>query len=346
MSLPFTVIGTAAALAALPVLGGPAELRCRLADPSIAESSGVAAASWSDDLVFTNNDSGDTARFFAVDTRTCATLATYSVNGAENVDWEDMARGTAKDGTSVLWLADIGDNRARRASVVVYEVAEPGVGLPTGTLPLRAKWTLTYPDGARDAETLLIDPETARPVVVSKDAAAGLSRVYRLPVDGSGMLEPLARIDVKVLSGGGLIGPGWSVTGGATSPDRSQVVLRTYLRAWVWGASPGESLATVLARRPDTLEVPLGGQAEAISFTRDGSGVWLTSEGAGTPLQRVPLTATRTPATTPTPAGPVSEPPPNSERPKAGLLPILAVGTGALILAGVTALAVSRRPRP
>ena len=36
-------------------------------DPQIAESSGIVATTTRDDVVFTHNDSGDTARFFAVD---------------------------------------------------------------------------------------------------------------------------------------------------------------------------------------------------------------------------------------------------------------------------------------
>jgi len=229
---------------------------------------------------------------FAVDARSCATRATYSLSGAANVDWEDMARGAASDGSPVLWLADIGDNDARRSSVVVYEIAEPGEPgdfSASGTVSVRSRWTLTYPDGAHDAETLLVDPETGRPVIVTKDVAGGRSRAYRVPVAGSGVLEPLAQLDVKALEGGGLAGPAWSVTAGATSPDRRTLVLRTYLSAWVWWAKPGEPLAAILARSPTTLDVPFTRQPEAISFTRDGQGLWVTSEGAASPLHLLRL---------------------------------------------------------
>ena len=145
------------ALIGIPAAGGPPDVRCSLADERISESSGIAASSSTDEIVFTHNDSGDRARFFAVETGTCATRATYEVNGASNLDWEDMAAGLAADGAPVLWLADIGDNRARRASVVVYEVDEPAAGAPGGALRTRARRTLTYPDGPQDAETLIVD---------------------------------------------------------------------------------------------------------------------------------------------------------------------------------------------
>ncbi len=302
----------------------------------------MAAASWSDDVVFTHNDSGDLARFFAVDALTGAIRATYRVRGATNVDWEDMARGLAVDGTTVLWLADIGDNRVRRSSVVVYEVAEPGP-LTGATVPIRARWTLTYPDGPQDAETLLVDPETGRAVIVTKDGGGGVSRAYRVPPTGSGVLERLAELDVRGLPGGGLATPAWSVTGGATSAETGALVLRSYLAAWVWAAPPGGTLAAAWARPPERLDLPLGRQSEAVSFTRDSTGLWLTSEGPDAPLHRVPLTQERS-----SPPGPGPEPGPGrppapvtdrdggSDRPGTPAMAVITMVAvlGALVVAG------------
>lgn len=269
--------------------------------------------------------------------------------GASNVDWEDMARAVAADGTPVLWLADIGDNASRRASIAVYEVNEPTAVGDGGSLPVRSRGTLTYPDGPHDAETLIVDPETSRPVVITKDVKAGISRVYRLPASGSGTLEPLAELDVRTLPGRGLAGPAWSLTGGATSTDRHLVALRSYLGAWLWSTSPGEPLATTLSRLPQPLDLPLGRQAEALSFTRDGTGVWVTAEGEGTPLARIPLA---TPPSTPPPG---AEPPPSAARHSDGpLVPddtpdpfdIILVATGSVVLLGALALLRRRRRRP
>jgi hypothetical protein len=290
------------------MVGGPAEIRCSLADPRIEESSGIAAASSTDEVVYTHNDSGDQPRFFAIDTRTCATRATFQVTGARNLDWEDMAAGVAADGTPVLWLADIGDNAARRATVVVYEVDEPGADASGGSVRPRQRWTLTYPDGVHDAETLLVDPETGRPVIITKDTTTGRSAAYRLPASGSGVLERLVGLDVRALPGGGLASPAWSLTGGATSPDRTTVALRSYLGAWLWTTTPGEPLSATLARRPEILTLPVGRQAEALTFTRDGTGIWVTSEGPASPLARIPLT--------PTPLGPSSNDPTESLDPE------------------------------
>jgi len=339
---------TAVALIGIPAAGGPPEIRCRLADDRISESSGIAASSSSDEVVFTHNDSGDRARFFAVDTGTCATRATFTVTGATNLDWEDMARGQAADGSPVLWLADIGDNQARRASVVVYEVDEPGPGATDGAVKVRARSTLTYPDGAHDAETLLVDPETGRPVIVTKDTEAGRSRAYRLPSTNSGVLERIADLEVAALPGGGLFAPSWSVTGGATSPDRRIVVLRSYLAAWAWTATPGEALATVLGRRPTALDLPVDRQAEAVSFTRDGSGLWLTSEGAGSSLHQVvlPPVLDQPSDVPPAPSPPVARVPERGERMRSVTVGVTIVVVGLLVLVGVVVgVRAARRPR-
>src|SRR4029079_19547388 len=82
-------------------------------DPQIAESSGIVAATARDDVVFTHNDSGDTARFFAVDHHGC-TIGVFTAPGVTATDWEDIARGPGRS----LWLGDIGDNDAKRGAGV------------------------------------------------------------------------------------------------------------------------------------------------------------------------------------------------------------------------------------
>jgi hypothetical protein len=116
----------------------------------------------------------------------------------------------------------------------------------------------------------------------------------------------------------------------------------------MWTAAPGEPLAAVLARPPETLDPPLGRQAEAVSFTRDGSGLWLSSEGPEAPLHRIPLNAGATgAAATPPPPGQITDP---------GLAPVrtrdrslagpVAVAAGGVVLAGaIVALGVRRRRR-
>ena len=129
-----------------------------LADPRIQESSGLVAAS-TPGIVFTHNDSGDEARFFAVATRG-ATLTTYVLPDVQARDWEDIARGPDEHGRSSLWLGDIGDNDAKRDNgLLVHRVAEPvpGEAAEVVTEP-PTSFRLRYEDGPGDAETLLVHP--------------------------------------------------------------------------------------------------------------------------------------------------------------------------------------------
>jgi hypothetical protein len=99
--------GGACAAAVLGALASPgyaaasdSALLFHYADPQIDESSGLAASSYSDGIVYTFNDSGDTARFFAVNS-SGATAAIYTLKGATNHDWEDMDTGTDATGQPV-----------------------------------------------------------------------------------------------------------------------------------------------------------------------------------------------------------------------------------------------------
>ena len=134
-------------------------------------------------VVYVQNDSGDAARFFAVDASTGATLAVYSVPGAQNVDWEDLAVARDARGVPSVWLADIGDNDAARQEVRIYRVDEPVVDRARAGLQLATAepsvWRLRYPGGPVDAEALAVAPGGAGYVVTK--SFFGESAVYAVP---------------------------------------------------------------------------------------------------------------------------------------------------------------------
>jgi hypothetical protein len=59
---------------------------------SINEASGIAASRMNPNVLWTHNDSGDSARVFAM-TAAGTNLGTYSISGASATDWEDIAVG-------------------------------------------------------------------------------------------------------------------------------------------------------------------------------------------------------------------------------------------------------------
>jgi hypothetical protein len=268
----------------------------------ITEASGIVSSRENDGVLWVHNDSGDTARVFAIG-RNAALLGTYSLSGADAIDWEDMAAGPGPDkDATYLYLADIGDNAAQRPDVVVYRVHEPEVSTNSDTptaneLTDVEKLTLRYPDHAHDAETLLVDPLNGDLLIVTKELAGGPSFVYRAP----GSIEPgvvttleeVATINFAGLTSAVEIPPDAPQlvravpslpTGGDISPDGSLVAIRTYGTIWVWERPEEGPLWDFVRTLPCEAPSAIEQQGEAIAFDADGSGYTTTSEGANPPL--------------------------------------------------------------
>lgn len=268
--------------------------------PSIAESSGVASSSVSDDWFFTHEDSGAEGDVYAVSTDG-RLLATYRL-GVQSRDWEDMARGPGPDGRSSLFLADIGDNSAARdLGLLVHRIAEPEVDPARDGVvrdaPPEASYRLRYPDGPRDAETLLVHPATGRLYVVTK-GLLGAPRVYAAPVDlrpdAPNVLEEVGDVDVESTGtpGGPGIGPTANVlvTAGDISPDGRRLAVRTYTDLYEW--SLDGDVADAVRNDPVITPLPPTAQGEGLAYTRDSTALLTTSEGEATPVHRVPSALT------------------------------------------------------
>jgi hypothetical protein len=257
------------------------------ADDAIYESSGLVDT---DRLVLTVNDSGDDPRVFAVDVRTGATVGVTSYGG-DAVDVEALAPGRR----GAVWVGDIGDNRASRPAVSVYRL--PAVA-PGDRRVAGERYDLTYPDGPRDAEALLVHPRTGQVLVVSKSAFGGT--VYaaprRLTAGEPNRLRPFASV-------AGL------VTDGAFFPGGTRVLLRTYGTASVYSYPDFRLLGTV--------RLPRQRQGEGVSVGPGGR-VLVSSEGPHAEVLQVELPAgllRRTPADGPVRPSPGTRPPRRDARP-------------------------------
>ena len=90
-----------------------------ISDPRIHESSGLAASQRHPDYFYTVNDMGNAPQVFllAPDGSTAAVL---TLEGAENVDWEDIA---VADGR--VYVGDIGGGKTDRSTIDLLVFDEP-----------------------------------------------------------------------------------------------------------------------------------------------------------------------------------------------------------------------------
>jgi hypothetical protein len=263
--------------------GVPACLSCSapveagtLGSPALNEISGVVASAIHPGVFYVHNDSGDTPRFFAIDAAG-ALLATFTVAGAQAVDWEDLARGPCPAG-SCLYLADIGDNPESRSSYTIYRVPEPA-SVADATVNAEAL-PFTYGDGSHNSETLLVEPTTGVVTLVTK-VFVGASSIYELPLPLTPGVSATATKVGTVQPPSGVV----LTTGGDVRENG--VLLRTYSNVWLYPKAPATSVASALAGTPCMMPVADEAQGEAVGWLPSGKGYVTIGEGAGAKVNRV-----------------------------------------------------------
>jgi hypothetical protein len=253
----------------------------------LTEASGVVASRKTPGLLWIHNDSGDSARVFAVG-QDGKNLGIYSFQGASATDWEDIAIGPgATLGESYLYVGDIGDNAMERSNIRIYRVAEPMVNLGGGpqdvTLDNVERFTLAYPDGPHNAETLLVDPLTGDVYIVAK-ASSGVSPIFRAaaPLSSAGTIT-MEAVGSRTFGAAPLNGDPLT-TGGDIAALGNLIAVRTYASAYLWRRPSGMSVAQAFQGEPCVIPIESEQQGEAIGFAADGSGYFTTSEFADQPI--------------------------------------------------------------
>jgi hypothetical protein len=260
--------------------------QCQVTDPRLPEISGLVAV---DDQFLAMNDGGAQVSVFLLNA-TCQVTDVHTAD-LDPYDPEDMA--LAADGT--VWLADTGDNEAKRSTVALIALR------PDGSTSL---YRLTYPDGPHDAEALLLAPD-GTPYLVTKEilGASGVYRPAAALVDGGTVgLAKVAAVNLTFTgTAGGPVGQEGQllVTGGAVARDGSAIALRTYTDAYVWPLS-GSDVPRALAVAPTRIPLPDSPQGEAISFAADSHSLVVASEKLPSDMTVVPLAPETVAALTPT----------------------------------------------
>ncbi|MDT0343236.1 hypothetical protein [Streptomyces litchfieldiae] len=239
-------------------------------DPRITESSGLQASHRHADVYWTHNDQDTAPNIYAIDGTTGDTLATVTLAGVEGRDLEAISLGPEGD----LYIGDIGDNYDGGWSEVwIYRIPEPETLADATVTP--TVYTATYDDGPRDAEALMVHPETGRVYIASKKEDGG-GALYAGPAQlteaGVNAFQRVADIDV------------W-VTDGAFSPDGTRLMLRGYFTAQMYRWTPDGTPEPI-----DRRVIPGGPmQGESVTFTPDGRTLMFGGEDENSEVEPVEL---------------------------------------------------------
>jgi hypothetical protein len=256
-------------LAACPNIAMPA-MQATVDFVELDEASGM-VHSRSQDLLWVHNDSGDSARLFALGLDGHR-IATVELAGISATDWEDLAIGPG----DWLYAGDIGDNAEARPSITIIRFPEPPDVVRFNVDPIviadAEPIQLTYPDSPHNAETLLVDPITGDLFIVSKGAQ---TRLFRRPAPiSAGELEELPTPTY----------PSSIATAGDISATGDFIAVRGYGDAYGWLRGMDQSVGEAMLAEPCTLSLADEMQGEILAFEPAGTGYFTLSEGTNQPL--------------------------------------------------------------
>jgi hypothetical protein len=225
----------------------------------ITEASGITHSTTQPGNFWVQEDSGNPSQLYLINNNGELIHKSY-VKNATNRDWEDIAIAGNQ-----LFIADIGDNSLIYPDYTVYSFTEPAV--PADTISTTKAIRFKYPDGAHDAEALLVDPSSKDIFIITK--RDNPSKVYKL-------VYPYSQAMNVAITAGTLNYS--SVTAAALSPDGKEVIIKTYTDLYYYTKNSNEAINETLQKAYLKIPYTLEPQGEAISFASDNSGFYTLSE--------------------------------------------------------------------
>lgn len=260
------------------------------------EVSGLQASySYSGDF-FTHNDDGKPVIYMIDESGN--DLGEMAIEPAKNKDWEDITSVPVGAGRWLV-VGDIGDNFTKRKYITLYFAKEPSPGKGgrySGRLDLEHRLDLTYPDGARDCESMSYDPvgkqilllskrdKPARLYAVDLETALNQSQAELIFLGTVAPYRPPTMAD-RARWGGRT---DWisQPTGLDISADGNEAVVITYRSLYRYHRREDEDWLTALQRKPEEVVGPPAPQNEAVAYSLDGKSIFVVSEQLPTPIFR------------------------------------------------------------
>lgn len=263
-----SLLAAAALMLAVPAVATAKDtVAFTIKDVRVVESSGL-ARDLPANLYWTANDSGSTGIAYGVNAKG---KVVGSLNfRASPVDVEAVAVHENR-----LYLGDIGDNTADRSKITVYAFNDARAnGLTVGY----QAYDFRYPDGAHDAETLLVNPK-GRLFIVTKGRKGGIYAAPKNPSRQS--TNELERVGTAPAL----------VTDGTFLPGGKQIALLSYTSVEVVDAKTYAKVAVAA--------IPKQKQAESLTVSLDGTSLLVGSEGKKSKVYAMAVPGNETPSPNP-----------------------------------------------
>lgn len=253
----------------------------------VPELSGLAASLRHPGLLYGHNDSGDSARLYALNANGTH-RATFNLLDVVAIDWEDIAVAHI-EGQDWVYVADTGSNNLDRNELAVIRLREPELPPLNQTINLSEteRFRLDFANRNEDVEGLAVEPGTGALILATRDRdGSGFTRVYRVipRTDGGVARASLLRSIADPPGGFRTKAIDWS-------PGRRFVLLQhsnnsTTTRVLDWRTPTGLSLGAILADNPCIQVIDNFAQAEALAILLDGTEFIVGGEGNEDPLRR------------------------------------------------------------
>ncbi len=241
----------------------------------LTEASGLSQSARDSTVFWSHGDSGNEPRLFGFDSAG-RSLGSVKVTGATNRDWEAIAAGPCARG-HCLYIADVGDNSARRDHVTIWRIPEPQPG--DNSSEQTQALQVAYADGPRDVEAIWVAPDTTLFLITKrpdrdKDRWRA-ARVYRVPVaawqDSSvvtaEIVDSLPIVPLKGKAGGWITDA--SLSKADVQGDR-RLAVRTYNSVYVFAVDRASGRPGALLGQCSLKSLPEQQSGEGVTWLTDG----------------------------------------------------------------------------
>ncbi len=243
----------------------------------INEASGMSSCRSNHTILWVHNDSGHAAHLHAVGSNG-ENLGYFWVRGTGNRDWEDMCVGPGpQEGVQYVYIGDIGDNNAQYKEILINRFPEPNmVGVDSfsiNDIPSDQvdRIIFKYPEGPRDAETLMIDPWTKDLYIVTKREVRSSLYIAKYPYDLTNVnyLKKIAEFPFN------------RAIAGDISTDGTNIVIKTDRRLYYWKRGQNETIIDALKKQPILLPYFVEPQGESFAWSVNSDLYYTLSEQSG-----------------------------------------------------------------